>query len=89
MMTVYCSTSHLLPTGIVGSVEQIRDILCGPQDHNEHMRGYRWFLYTRDANRRSSERDAILIAEVRKMAVARRERLEMLRREIRGLEAAE
>lgn len=51
-MTVYCSTSHLIPNGIIGSTEQIRDLLCGPQQHNEHMKGWRWHLYVQDDKKR-------------------------------------
>lgn len=30
---------------ITGDVEQIRDLLFGPQQHDEHCRGYRWHQY--------------------------------------------
>ena len=51
-MTVFCSTSHLIPDGIIGSTELIRDILCGPQQHNEHCKGWRWHLYVQDDKKR-------------------------------------
>lgn len=37
---------------VLGSVEQIRDVLCGAQQHNEHCKGYRWFQYMADAHKR-------------------------------------
>ena len=67
-MTVFCSTSHLLPTGIIGSTEMIRDILCGPQDHNEHCKGWRWHLYVQDDKKRMAN----VMEEVRKMHAERR-----------------
>jgi hypothetical protein len=52
MSPVHCSTSHLRPTVIVGSTEQIRDFICGPQQHNEHCKGWRWHLYVQDDAKR-------------------------------------
>lgn len=33
---------------VTGDVEQIRDMLCGPQQADEHMIGYRWHQYMAD-----------------------------------------
>ena len=49
-MTAHCSTSH--PLVIVGDVEQVRDLLCGPQQHNEHCRAWRWHAYVADDAKR-------------------------------------
>jgi len=49
-MPCHCSTSH--PFVVVGSTEQIRDVLCGPLQHDEHCRGYRWHLYIKDSAKR-------------------------------------
>jgi hypothetical protein len=73
-MSVYCSTSHLIPIGIVGSTEQIRDLLCGPQDHNEHCKGWRWHLYVQDDAKRMEN----VTAALRKLHADRRARLEAL-----------
>jgi hypothetical protein len=53
-------------TSITAPAEVIREVLCGAQDHDEHMRGYRWHLYMRDTARRM---DAVW-AETRKIIAA-------------------
>ena len=40
------------PFAIVGNVETIRDLLCGPQQHDEHLRAHRWHLYVQDDAKR-------------------------------------
>jgi hypothetical protein len=55
-------------TSIIAPAEVIRELLCGPQDHDEHMRGYRWHLYIRDTARRM---DAVW-AETRNIIADRR-----------------
>jgi hypothetical protein len=77
------------PFSIIAPVEVIRDILCGPQQADEHCRGWRWELYVRDQRNSRAERDAMLMAEVRKIGAERRERLAALRGEVQALEAAE
>lgn len=67
-MSVYCSTSHLRPEGIIGSVEMIRDILCGPQQHDAHMKGWRWEMYVQDDKKRMAN----VMDELRKMHAERR-----------------
>jgi hypothetical protein len=62
-MPAYCA---------IGSVEDIREILCGPQDHNEHCKGWRWHLYVQDDKKRMAN----VMAEVRLMAAERRAREE-------------
>lgn len=57
------------PFVLIGSTEQIRDFICGPQQHNEHCKGYRWFLYVRD----SEARWEAVKAELKRMHAARRE----------------
>lgn len=52
---------------IVGNVEQIRDLLCGPQQHDEHCKGWRWHLYVRD----DAKRWANVMAEMQKMRAER------------------
>jgi hypothetical protein len=74
---------------VTGSTEQIRDILCGPQQHNEHCKGWRWELYVRDQRNSRAAREAMLMAEVRKIGAERRERLSALRGEVLALEAAD
>jgi hypothetical protein len=66
-MPCHCSTSH--PFIVVGSTEQIRDALCGPQDHNEHCKGWRWHLYVQD----DAKRMANVMAELHQMHAERRE----------------
>ena len=57
---------------VIGSAEQIRELLCGPQDHNEHCKGWRWHLYVQD----DAKRWASVEAELRKMNAERRAREE-------------
>ena len=54
----------------VGTTEEIIDIFFGPQNHNEHCKGWRFHLYMSDM----SKRDAAVRAEVRKMLAERRAR---------------
>jgi hypothetical protein len=68
-MTVYCSTSH--PFVITGPAEIIGELLCGAQQHDEHVKGYRWGQYVQDDKKRM---DAVM-AEVRAMAAERRANL--------------
>ena len=70
---------------IVAPAETIRDLLCGPQDHNEHCKGWRWHLYVRDNDKRMEN----VMAELRAFHIARRARIEALRNEAALLEAAE
>jgi hypothetical protein len=46
----------------------IIELLCGPQDHNEHCKGWCWELYLQDAKRAT---DAFL-EEHRQQIAARR-----------------
>ena len=55
---------------VIGSAEQIRELLCGPQDHNEHCKGWRWHLYVQD----DAKRWASVEAELKKMNAERRAR---------------
>ena len=57
---------------ITGTADQIAELLCGPRQHDEHMRGYRWHLYVRD----DAKRVAAVNAELRKMIAERREAAE-------------
>ena len=59
------------PLTIVGDVEQIRELLCGPQQHDEHTKAWRWKMYVQDDAKRM---DAVM-AEVRAMAAERRAHL--------------
>lgn len=71
-MSCHCSTSHPLTDFIVtGTVEQIRDVLCGPQQHDEHCRGWKWHLYVQDDKKRMDN----VMAEIRKMRDEREARL--------------
>ena len=65
-MTTYCSTSH--PFVITGSAEAIGELLCGPAQHNEHTKAWRWHLYVQDDKKRMEN----VMAEVRKMHAERR-----------------
>jgi hypothetical protein len=53
----------------IGPTEIIAEVLCGPRQHDEHMRGYRFHLYTRD----NAKRMAAVEAEMRKIIAERRE----------------
>lgn len=55
---------------ITGSTEAIRDLLFGPQQHNEHCKGWRWHVYVKDADKRQAAVDA----ELRKMIAEHRAR---------------
>jgi hypothetical protein len=37
---------------IVAAAQQIRELLCGPIQHDEHMRGWRWHVYVQDDKKR-------------------------------------
>lgn len=55
---------------IIADVEIVREFLCGPQQHNEHCKGWRWHLYVRD----DAARWASVEAELVKMRDERRAR---------------
>lgn len=55
---------------VVGSVELIRDVLCGPQQHNEHCKGWRWHLYVQD----NEKRHQAVMDELRRIHAERRAR---------------
>jgi hypothetical protein len=74
-----------LPFAIIGSSEDIRTLLCGAQDHNEHCKGWRWHMYVQDDKKRMDN----VMAELRQMHAERRARLEAIRLEAIHLEAAE
>lgn len=74
-----------LPLVIVGNVEEIRDFLCGPQQHDEHCKGWRWHLYVQDDEKRFQN----VMAEVRRMRDERRARLAELEMEVRILEESD
>lgn len=71
-------------TAVIAPVEVIREILCGPQDHNEHVKGWRWFKYVQD----DKHRMANVWAALNELHAARRARIEALRNEADQLEAA-
>lgn len=50
---------------IVGSAEEIRDFLCGPQDHNAHCKGWRWEKFLAEMQIR--ERQASVNAAARQI----------------------
>lgn len=74
-----------MPFAVIGTTEQIRDLLCGPQQHNEHCKGWRWHLYVQDDKKRMDN----VWAELHQMHAERRARIEALRSEATQLEAAE
>jgi hypothetical protein len=51
-----------------GTTEEVMEALFGPQQHAEHMKGWRWHVYMRDADKRAKAVDD----EVRKMIAERR-----------------
>lgn len=55
---------------ITGTADQIAELLCGPRQHDEHCKGWRWHLYVRD----DAKRVAAVNDEVRKMLAERRAR---------------
>lgn len=65
-MPAHCSTSR--PLVITGTADEIRDLICGPLQHNEHCKGWRWNIYLQDAKRGMANVDA----ELRQMHAARR-----------------
>ena len=66
MSPCHCSTSR--PFVITGPAEIIGELVCGPAQHDEHCKGWRWHLYVQDSSKRM---DAVM-AEVRAMAAERR-----------------
>jgi hypothetical protein len=68
-MVCHCSTSH--PFVITGPAEVIGELLCGPAQHNEHVKGWRWHLYVQDDKKRMTN----VMDELRKMHAERRERM--------------
>ena len=68
-MTTYCSTSH--PFVITGPAEIIGELLCGPAQHNEHTKAWRWHMYVQDDKKRMEN----VMAAVRQMHAERRERM--------------
>ena len=55
---------------ITGPTEVMIDLMFGPQDHNEHCKGWRWHLYVRD----DAARFDAVNAELVKMREERRAR---------------
>lgn len=55
---------------VTGTADQIRDLVCGPQQHNEHCKGWRWHLYVQD----NDKRHAAVMAELRRIHAERRAR---------------
>jgi hypothetical protein len=55
---------------VVGSAEQIRNLLCGPPQHDEHCKGWRWEMYVQDNEKRFQN----VMAELRKIHAERRAR---------------
>jgi hypothetical protein len=68
-MPAHCSTSQ--PFVITGPAEIIGELLCGPAQHDEHMRGYRWHQYVADDKKRM---DAVM-AVISERAAERRANL--------------
>jgi len=55
---------------VVGTADQIMEMLSGPRQHDEHCRGWRWHMYCQD----DSKRWASVEAALKKMHAERRER---------------
>lgn len=56
-------TRHAISTVVYGDTEAVRDWFFGPQQHDEHCRGYRWELYMRDQRKCA----AAMMEECRRM----------------------
>jgi hypothetical protein len=69
MSPVHCSTSH--PFVITGSAEAIGELLCGPAQHNDHCKAWRWREYVQH----DKERMANVWAELDKMHAERRAKM--------------
>jgi hypothetical protein len=69
MMVCHCSTSQ--PFVITGPAEIIGELLCGPAQHNEHTKAWRWHQYVADDKKRMDN----VMAKVREMAAERRANL--------------
>jgi hypothetical protein len=67
-----------MPFSIVAPAEVIRDLLCGPQQHNEHCKGWRWHLYTRDDAARFDAVNAELVKMREERRSARRSNIVQL-----------
>jgi hypothetical protein len=65
-MSCHCSTSR--PLVITGPAEIIGELLCGPAQHNEHTKAWRWHMYVQDDKKRMAN----VMTELRKMHAERR-----------------
>ncbi len=65
-MPVHCSTSR--QTIVLGTADEIAELLCGPRQHNEHCKGWRWHMYVQDDAKRMEN----VMAALRKMHAERR-----------------
>jgi hypothetical protein len=65
-MPAHCSTSH--PFVLTGPAEIIGELLCGPAQHNEHTKAWRWHQYVADDKKRMDN----VMAEMRQMHAERR-----------------
>jgi hypothetical protein len=57
-------------TTIIGDAQDIRDLLCGPAQHNEHSKAWRWAAYLHDSKQRAAavrEKQREIIARIRKI----------------------
>lgn len=67
----------------IGPVELFVDVLCGPQQHDAHIKGWRWNFYLQDAKARA----AMVREEGLKIIAAHRARADALRSELAQLAA--
>ena len=58
----------------IGTTEEVRHLLFGAPQHDEHCRGWRWHMYCQD----DSKRWASVEAALKKMHQERREREALL-----------
>ena len=62
-----------MPYAVTGNADQIAELLCGPRQHDEHTKGWRWHPYMQDSKRRMAAVDDAtrqIIARVRREAYA-------------------
>jgi hypothetical protein len=65
-MPAHCSTSH--PFVITGPAEIIGELLCGPQQADDHCKAWRWREYVQH----DKERMDAVMTEMRQMHAERR-----------------
>lgn len=68
---------------ITGSADDLRNFLCGPPQHDEHTKGWRWHVYCRDDEARYAQVKAELV-KMRAERQARQDAIQARQDELRA-----